>query len=125
MIKEFCDLHNEEFRNLLIFNLRHLLNVEDIIEIIKKEKITNNDILRFYFKCSKRISTWHYIIETLFNYKMNRISDERVIKFKTIIKQKYPTKDISANRIGYIELMYSFSSPLGFYELVDIFLDEI
>lgn len=142
-MKEFCDLQDVDFRKLLILNLRtHLFcDYYHIAEILKEEgEFTYNSMLRFYFECSKDkyMALTHYIeyaiLETRFDYKMNKINYNRLAIFFQIVKEK--TGVLLTARTKYwllnkIMAMHSIDTgnpmitPDEIYELADIFLDQI
>lgn len=132
------DLRDKGFREYF-FKSSH--NAEWLNSIMDKEEINNKDLIRFYLEYSKLCDNYPLLITSfnriLFNYKMLRISDERVDKFHEIIKSK---TGISVEEAFYL-ITGESSSPLAryvyynfkvmikndevFQELVDIFLDQI
>lgn len=94
----------------------------DLLRILGKDKISDNDLIRIYLILSKIDKV--YIDELLFNYKIQTISWDRVYKFLDIIKAK--ANIFTTDRINY----YSLTScqkhtAYDLTKLVDMFLDEI
>lgn len=128
----------------MMFNLRDLAFREYILRhslycnfrkfsLFNKDEITDRDLLDFYFEYSHTIKNknnegFNFELARLsFNYKMNKISVDQVIKFEKIIKSVTGIA-LKFLRVGYSELQ-SQCKLLGcqekFCKLVDIFLDQI
>jgi hypothetical protein len=125
-LKEGGNLRDVEFSEYLIENLPYLNLSFDysVFSILKKEKITNNDLLRFYFAFSDEDIYDYSFAHVLFDYKMGKISNERVKKFAEIVKGECGYGNITG-RISYRGLWELFSGSTLFYKMVDRFLDEI
>jgi tRNA C32,U32 (ribose-2'-O)-methylase TrmJ len=129
-MKEFCDLHDKEFRELLYNNLT--LFYPEIYEdtFFKKEKINNSDMLKLYFKLNKydSINIAHTIKVSVFDYKMSKINDEQAAKFSDIVKELTRVTQVK-NRVTSEDLFkIAFNSINKTYiydELINIFLDQI
>lgn len=129
MDKEFFDLRNLEFRQHVMDNL-FLLEIGEgernlLLCILEKERMGEDDILRVYFILNNVNPI--YLNELLFDYKVERISEERVSKFKGIVMSDtsirfngFTTREITT--YNYLNLMLSSSK---FEKLVDRFLDEV
>jgi hypothetical protein len=72
--------------------------------------------------CDKNIIIGIELIKTLFNYKMKKISDERINNFKEIVKSK---TGVSILFKSYNAIKHAIKNDEVFNELVNIFLDEI
>lgn len=141
-MEEYLNLRDEEFRNLLIENFKIFLpsyknkETDNIIHILNKNKITNEDYLKFYFKCincSNQAAINEILVKSFFDYKMMKINNNEIVN---IFKSICPALNLH-EKISYRDFywrhydLYSNTSLTPneildhFYQLVDIFLDEI
>lgn len=124
-MKEFFDFRNKEFRE---YFLNHTIpRIHDELKdlsLFNKEEINDNDLIQFYFAYSNSTSEIAEVEFTraIFNYKMNRISKDRLNKFYEITRSR--TGRSLALRYKYYEFAIIVRSD-EFNELVDIFLDVI
>lgn len=132
-MKDCGDLQDKELRLCIIHNLSlysyNSNQFKKVIHILEKEKITINDVLTIIFT-NKNDRTDSFleelIIRSLFDYKMFKISEDRVFKFLKMAKEIYPFIKESG-RISHYRLrtkcgvFYDYK----FNQLIDKFLDEI
>ncbi len=135
MIKKGGDLRDLEFRQYLVRNIGVVMSfdIRNEFYFLNKEEVTDRDLLEFYFKYfklkSKLVISDEEINKILFNYKLEKISKEEKANFFAIVKNKI---GVTLNG-NWVYEYYSFktvvvNAMIGvdvFYELVDIFLDEV
>lgn len=123
---EYCNLRNAEFREFFAANLFFsFLGKKPFLLNNNNEKITDNDLIQFYLECSELLD-YCDIPRVLFNYKMNKIKNDRLVLFLEIVREKTGLSIV--DRISYLGLLNRGDVVMKsnkFNELVDIFLDEI
>jgi hypothetical protein len=124
-LADFGGLRNLEFRK---FFIESNYSAKCILHHLEKEEISDKDLLRFYLEYSKLCDNFEMIsidvTRTLFNYKIQKISDERILNFGKIIKEK-TGNSLHVKFYRYYSLKGAINNELVFQELVDIFLDEV
>ncbi len=122
------DLRDREFRRFFMGATLYYCDFKNL-SLFNKEEITDRDLLEFYFEYSSgvgyRVKLTSELRWILFNYKMERVNEDRLIKFWDIVKEKTGIK--LTERVFYGSLIdYLFSCDHSIFdELVDIFLDEV
>jgi hypothetical protein len=109
------NLRDIEFRSFILLEiLRFPYQVPvKLVDLLNKDKFTDNDLIAFYLIFSKTLKTSKdvssFFIEALYNYKIKKINDNRMRKFKQIIKKEYPCIEMSdkLDRINYYDLCTS------------------
>lgn len=86
------DLRNKEFKEFFISEISqsfYFPEVAKIFSVLAKEDITDKDLMKFYCEFNKLTETlpyYNYLFKkSLFNYKIQRLSNDELIKFKNII----------------------------------------
>jgi hypothetical protein len=131
MIKHCGILRNKEFREFFL-NVIKFFKMKNINDLLVKEEITDSDILKFYFEIynnekSKNIEI--HLFASIFEFKMNNISEDRLNKFEKMIQEKCPFFKLT-KRFSYTDLYMSlcYSHDLSFDawdELENRFLNEV
>lgn len=122
------DFRDKEFKKYIMNNLPlHFILFPDhkkksFLKILAKDNITDGDLLRVYFIFNDSTSI---VDKLLFNYKMRKISEERVFRFLDIVKKKFGV--VITRRMTYNDLLFepTVTTLCILDELVDVFLDEV
>ena len=122
------DLRDLEFRRFFLANLSYWCDIRNKISITRNGEITDNDLIRLYLEvCSIKMDNV-YFTALLFNYKMLKVSQDRLDKFCEICKKMYglsPDELKYNNKIDYLSLSAAIPANGDVCEMMDIFLDEI
>jgi hypothetical protein len=126
------DLRDLEFRTFFlnrIINSWVSRNHQDIIrKLLDKEELSDGDLIIFYLEFDKMLSnssTLRFLfVETLFDYKMDKIESHRIFKFSEIVKNECLFFK-GPGRISYLKLRNVIGHDILFDKLADIFLDHI
>lgn len=132
-LANFGGLRDTEFRKFFIQEIDYLMwdnHVRLSFDYLRGEEISDKDLIRFYFAYSKLCDKYPRLIDdlirTLFNYKLGRISGERLIHFKRVIREKTGLSIVvKPHNYMYYSLMTTVNNDEVFQELIDIFLDEV
>lgn len=124
-MKDCGDLRDREFRTYLLNNISfHIKDKMKNLPIFNKKEINDSDLIQFYFAFSDIMGDSNEdFVRLIFDYKVWRIEKDRMIEFAKIVKKE--TGYVLTERSGYYKLRYDLINYHGFYELVDIFLDQI
>lgn len=128
------DLRDEEFREYFFAFLPHDFKVcnKELLSSMSSGRFTNKDLARLCFELSfydnsDDIFNLLDVESILFNYKMERISEERVDNFRQICREMHK---LTIHSLIYIKikdyfLVWECDGINKFNKLMDIFLDEI
>lgn len=123
---EDCNLRNKEFREFLI-SRQHLWHTcfKKAFSILEKDNINESDIMKFCIEISKHSKQYfdYSLSQVIFEYKMKKISKDRLVKFIKMIKEEYPSLAIDES-ITYEQLIYKCSGA-KFYDIINTFLDVV
>jgi hypothetical protein len=130
MLKGNFNLRNKEFRRHLINNTNlSYCRLHAAIFILEKDKITDRDIINFYFEFSEALEfygkgVYFDFIAALFNYKIGKKDDKRM-EFAKLVKNMYSHINIDdiKNDFSYIHyyqtLIYGYKMKFNeFYHIL-------